>query len=90
MTIGLNSRDDVSTELRRNARSAPRIMAAGWAVVVAGILSTSGARAATLLVTSTADSGAGSLRAAITSAASGQKMLGRFVSDDRDATSVTG
>ena len=74
MTIGLNSRDDVSTEPRRNTRSAPRIMAAGWAVLVAGILSTSGARAATLLVTSTADSGTGSLRAAIASANSGDTI----------------
>jgi autotransporter-associated beta strand protein len=49
-------------------------MAASWAVVVAGILSTSGARAATMLVTSTADSGAGSLRAAITSANSGDTI----------------
>lgn len=56
------------------ARFALSFGAFGWVAVAAGTLWTSIAGASTLLVTSTADSGAGSLRAAISSANSGDTI----------------
>lgn len=74
MTVGLNSQNYLSTEPRKAIRSVLRSMTVVWAALAVGILSISGAGAATLLVTSTADSGAGSLRAAIASATNGDTI----------------